>query len=132
MKPDKSRVLLIEDDEHFAEIMIEMIESREIGVLQCSKYNEAIFKLKNEKFRCILLDLQIQGGSGTQLIEMLKTDEKNLNHETPILVMSGHIDRDFLQKFGPKVNHVFVKPFKPSAAVDLMIAITAEKSAAAA
>jgi ActR/RegA family two-component response regulator len=58
--------------------------------------SEGLMKLNNQKFSCVLLDLQLEKHSGLKLIQQVRNPNstKQLNADTPIILMSGYLKGD--------------------------------------
>ncbi len=112
MKTQKRWILLIEDEQEIRALLSEELTKCGFSVLSCSKAAEGIRILRNQKFDCILLDMRLDGGTGSQIIYSVRDDKANLNHLTPILVVSGHLNVDLILKIKNSVSGIFVKPFK--------------------
>lgn len=114
----KHWVLVVDDEAEFARLMALKLESAGFRAITCGKVPEAISKLGNQRFDCIILDIRLEQGSGERVVDVLRSDDKMLNFLTPILLMSGHVDAGLLRRLGNKVNGVFVKPFDSELLID--------------
>lgn len=80
------KVLLVEDDSMLQEVLKETLESFGCVVLTSNNGQEAIVKLKSDKFDVIISDIKMPKMDGLSLLETLK----NLNIETPVVMMTGY------------------------------------------
>ncbi len=103
-------LLIVEDEEDLREITREWFEAEDFIVITSESKADAMFKLKNQPFDCILLDLKIKGGDGTDIISYIRNDKGELNRSTPIIVLSGHIDKMIIAEHGNKISAAVVKP----------------------
>lgn len=108
----KRWILLVEDDKDLGEILETSIGSAGYEVIRVAGIKDAQLKLKNQEFFVIITDIWLQEGSGLELVELVRADQKgNLNKRTPILVISGFLDREVAVKLKDKIQGAFVKPF---------------------
>src|SRR4051812_39208606 len=103
-------VLILEDEKDLKDLMADELTKAGFRVIATAKAAEAISILRNQKFCCILMDMRLEGGTGSQVIFSVR-ESKNLNFVTPILVASGQLNADLVLKIKDLVNGVFVKPF---------------------
>ncbi|MBK26307.1 MAG: hypothetical protein CME70_20070 [Halobacteriovorax sp.] len=105
------KVLVIEDEDAlFYEIRIGLGDNN-ISALQSRNVSDAIFKTKNQKFDCIVVDLRLERGEGDEFIDIVRCDPKNLNHKTPIILASGFITKAVLGKVNDQVQDILAKPY---------------------
>lgn len=112
-------ILIVEDDESLSKEIAEVLEGYRSQVV--TKASEAIVKLKNQKFDCILIDMKLDGGDGEQVIQYIRAN-KGFNRDSPIIIMSGRLDDQIIKRVGKAVNGILTKPFDIK---DLMQKITA-------
>jgi CheY-like chemotaxis protein len=115
---NKPWVLVVDDEAEFARLIALKFEGAGFRTLTCGKVPEAIHKLTNQKFDCIILDIRLEQGSGERVVDVLRSDDKTLNFSTPILLMSGHVDAGIVRRLATKISGVFVKPFESALMVD--------------
>lgn len=106
----KHNILLAEDDTVLSETLTETLSDAGFQIISVKRPFEAIQKLQNQVFQCVILDLHLEKGNGTKIIEFIR-QTKNQNRDVPIIVMSGAMDREIILQIRKHVTHVFVKPF---------------------
>ncbi len=107
-------ILLVEDEPDIAEILHSVLTSHGYRVMQSAKVADAVTKLGNQLFACLVLDMRLAGGdSGEDIIAAARSSKKELNATTPIVVTSGHLDAELVKRIGHHVAGVLVKPFSP-------------------
>jgi two-component system response regulator RegA len=84
MKPAKN-ILIIDDDEHFAQILGRSLERFGHTATYATHAESAIQKLHSVKFDWISLDLRLGQESGLTLLPKLKA----INHEQRIVILTG-------------------------------------------
>ncbi|MCK5695748.1 MAG: response regulator [Desulfobacula sp.] len=80
------KVLLVDDEKEFLEIMSERMEARGMEVTTAESADQAMSILKKKSFDAIVMDFQMPGMDG---IEALKTI-KNKNPELQIILLTGY------------------------------------------
>lgn len=109
----KKWILVIEDDEDLLQAISIYLDSYDFRVLSVSNVRDAIRKLKMQEFCCVITDINLGMESGEDIISYLKskrTDAMNLN--IPVIVISGILDKDLVEKMAKNINGAFVKPFE--------------------
>ena len=104
-------ILIIEDDIDLRSALIQHFSNLGYKSIAADSISAALIKLKNQKFSIILLDLHLKSVSGTKILDQIKNDSTDLNHDTPIMIISGFIDQNILKTYGPRVADAIVKPF---------------------
>jgi len=106
-------ILIIEDDLYFAQALNEALTELGYIVMTSGRPSDALVKLKNQKFNCVLLDLQLPGSSGIKVMQQMRgtTNIEPLNMSTPIILMSGHLEVESVKAAAGKVQAVLAKPF---------------------
>jgi CheY-like chemotaxis protein/signal transduction histidine kinase/HAMP domain-containing protein len=82
------RLLVVEDDDAQRKSMVELIAHEDVEITAVATAEEALEKLKETKFDCMVLDLGLSGGTdGFQLLETVKADPAV--SEIPIIIYTG-------------------------------------------
>lgn len=110
MNEEKS-VLVVEDDVALCNSILSTLQRNGFKPFGATELRDATLKLKNQTFACILLDIRLGADSGEELIEFIRERKDALNIDTPILVISGHLDRPLVSKIAKKIQGALVKPF---------------------
>ena len=80
------KVLLIDDEKDFLEIMSERMKNREIDVTTADSALEALKKVEEESYDAIILDLQMPEMDGLEALRILKSKKPELQ----IILLTGH------------------------------------------
>lgn len=118
MAKDEKHILLIEDDVDLCNAMLSGLHNAGYVAYAATELREATFKIKNEKYACILLDMRLGENSGSDLVHFIRERKDAQNTNTPILVISGHLDRPLLAKLKGQVQGALVKPFSMDALLE--------------
>jgi DNA-binding response OmpR family regulator len=110
-RPASWSILVVDDEPELARLLCVKVQSLGHKAQSCAKVSDAMLKLNNQKFDCVLLDLRLEQGSGERIVDSVRSDPGSQNFTTPIFVMSGNLDAAVVKRLGPRVSGVFVKPF---------------------
>mgnify|MGYP000096947649 CR=1 FL=1 len=86
MPNDDAEILLVEDDETFARVMIKALENREYHVSHASSLEQASSLCAGNSFAYAILDLNLGGETSLKLIPNLK----QTNADIRILILTGY------------------------------------------
>lgn len=107
----KKWLLLIEDELDLLSVLDEHFTSLGYSVLCVSTISEAIKKLTNQKFECIILDMRLHDGDGEKIINFVRKTPAGQNINTPIMVCSGNLNLPKIHAIMPLINDILLKPF---------------------
>lgn len=111
---DTKRVLVIEDDETVARLLVELLDQEGYEPVLAADGLEGLLKLRTSRFDLALLDIMMPDVDGTRLLEqMLEEGDGQLG--LPVIVVTGSPAgaAESRRVLGPE--HVFEKPFEPAA-----------------
>ena len=104
------RVLIIDDDEAVRTMLYKVIRSNGMDASTCSSGMEALNLLSRDTFDLILLDVNMPGMDGFQVVQQLRS--RGLT--TPIIIISGRQeDYDTLYGLDIGADDYVTKPFNP-------------------
>ncbi|MCB9094854.1 MAG: response regulator [Halobacteriovoraceae bacterium] len=116
----KINILLAEDNEEFRESCYEFLREKGFNVIVAVDGTEASYKTTNQKFDLILTDLAMPKRDGIGMIERIQ-NVKNVNHKTPIIVISGNIDYTVIGGLKGKILRAYTKPVNMNELVEFII-----------
>ena len=79
------KILIVEDDLSFQEILRKALEQERYVVEVAPDYRTAIFKISDYVYDCILLDINLPGGSGLDVLRQLK----EMKREGNVIIISA-------------------------------------------
>jgi DNA-binding response OmpR family regulator len=88
------KVLIVEDDSFLQGLAASKLAKHEFDVTTASTGEDAVTKLANEKFDCVLLDLMLPDMSGFDILKNIK----EANQKTPVIVFSNLSDDKDIKK----------------------------------
>ena len=80
------RVLLVDDEEEFLEIMAERMRARDIEVITSSSATEAFDLIEKESFDAVIMDFMMPEIDGIQALKTIKEKKP----EMQIILLTGH------------------------------------------
>ena len=86
----KARILVVDDEPQIRRVMRTTLVSRGYMVDDARNGEDALEKLRAERFDLVLLDMNMPGKSGTQVLLDLKTDAHLAS--TPVIFLSSLLD----------------------------------------
>lgn len=104
-------VLVVDDKHDILSFIRYELKPDGINTFEADNVSDAIAALRSNEFSCILLDIFIKEESSEEVIKFLKSDENTLNSSVPIIIMSGMINEDFINRNASKVYKILEKPF---------------------
>lgn len=106
----EDRVLIVDDDEIVRNTLYKVIKSNGIEADTASSGEEALEKLNNSSYDCMLLDINMGGISGFDVINETRLRKNNM----PIIIVSGRKeDYDTLYGLDIGADDYITKPFNP-------------------
>ena len=106
----KDLVLVVDDDEAVRTMLYKIMVSNDFDVDQASNGEEALQAIEDKNYDLMLLDINMHGIDGFEVINRIRGQGKNL----PIIVVSGRkADYDTLYGLDIGADEYITKPFNP-------------------
>jgi DNA-binding response OmpR family regulator len=111
--PDRipKTILVVEDEAILAENIRAVLHYDNFLVLHSTTAQDAISKLRNQELALVILDINLEVGSGDKVVQYMREGPDKLNQRTPVILTSGHLNRPLIEQIGKFVQGAFVKPF---------------------
>ncbi|MDO4502738.1 MAG: response regulator transcription factor [Coriobacteriia bacterium] len=104
------RVLIVDDDENVRMVLREVVSTAGLEPVAVAGGREALGLLADEAFALILLDINMPGMDGFQVLERLRSQ----GNSTPVIMVSARQDDpDVLRALGMGADDYITKPFNP-------------------
>lgn len=104
------RILLVEDAVEVSAAMVDLLATRDHSADIVTNVEDAISMLTSEDFDLVVLDLNLPGGSGRELLSYCKSNAIDV----PIFVVSARADlEDRVGLLDSGADDYLVKPFDP-------------------
>ena len=123
---EKGRAILLVEDNHIVQKFTKGCFEREgCGVTVTSTKKDSISLVTTYCFSLILVDIGLPDGSGFEVIETVREDDESKNTNTPIVVISAHINEEKeREKFDRyRINMFIEKPFRYDTVRDILLLI---------
>lgn len=105
-----NKVLIVDDDDAVLNMLYKVIRSNGIDADTCSSGEAALEQLEKQNYDLILLDINMQGMDGFQVVETLR----KRGIQIPIIILSGRAeDYDMLYGLDIGADDYITKPFNP-------------------
>ena len=106
----KDLVLVVDDDQAVRTMLCKIMDSNDFEVVQAESGEEAMATVEQQGFDLILLDINMHGMDGFEVINEIRGQGKNV----PIMVVSGRkADYDTLYGLDIGADEYITKPFNP-------------------
>lgn len=106
----KDLVLVVDDDQAVRTMLCKIMKSNDFEVIQAESGEEALKAIDNQDFDLVLLDINMHGMDGFEVINEIRGQGKNV----PIIVVSGRkADYDTLYGLDIGADEYITKPFNP-------------------
>jgi two-component system response regulator ResD len=106
-----NKILVVDDEEDIRMVVKEVLESAGFKADTASGGQEALKKIKKEKFDLVLIDFFMPGMSGRELLQAIRQDSKLEKTKCALLTVANFPERglDKLKKL--KIQDYIKKPF---------------------
>lgn len=102
------KILIVEDENSLREVMIRSLEKERFIVESAADYQEALFKINDYDYDCVVLDIMLPGGSGLSILEELKRMHKK---ESVIIISAKDSVDDKVTGLNLGADDYLTKPF---------------------
>lgn len=102
------KILIVEDENSLREVMIRSLEKERFVVESAADYPEAMFKINDYDYDCVVLDIMLPGGSGLSILEELKRLHKK---ESVIIISAKDSVDDKVKGLDLGADDYLTKPF---------------------
>lgn len=102
------KVLIIEDEAELVNAVVQSLEKEQLRVEQAGDFESALSKISLYEYDCILLDIMLPGGSGFDILEVLKKEGKT---ENVIIISAKNSLEDKLRGLDLGADDYLTKPF---------------------
>jgi CheY-like chemotaxis protein len=106
------KLLIIDDTDELVNVVRELLSNVFTEIISSSTVEDALKKINDQQFSCVILDINLEGRNGAEIVKFLKDNPKNLNKDVPIIIMSGIINAQFIEKNQARFAGILTKPFE--------------------
>lgn len=102
------KILVVEDEDALREVMVRSLEKERYVVESAGNYHDALLKINDYDYDCIVLDIMLPGGSGLDVLEELKKMHKK---DSVIIVSAKDSLEDKVTGLDLGADDYLTKPF---------------------
>ena len=84
MQSAKTQILIVDDEPDIREVLIDTVTQMWAVALEASKATDAIVQIEKYRVDLMLLDIQMQGASGIDLVKLLRRRHLKI----PVIIIS--------------------------------------------
>lgn len=110
---ERLSALVVDEDQETRELIKSFLASMDCWLFIVEAHNgqQAFMKSQKQVFDLIVTEQKLPKASGLEFLKNLKHAEKDSLKKTPVLLLSGHLTQDEVQKAREiGVKHVMAKP----------------------
>lgn len=105
-------LLIVDDNKEIIDIVSEIIGDLFDRVVTANSVDDAQEHLLKNVFSFAVLDINLEGRNGAEVIKFLVDSPVNPNKVVPFLIVSGIITPQFIQKHSQRFAGILMKPFE--------------------
>jgi two-component system chemotaxis response regulator CheY len=122
---DRLRVLVVDDNAHMRKLVVTILQA--FGVVQVYEADggeRAWTILRESNPDVVILDWVMEGMSGLDLIQMIRTNAATPNPFVPVIMLTGHTSMDHVrQARDAGVNEFIAKPVSVKTMMSRLVAV---------
>jgi len=123
------RVLVIEDEDSIRRLIRAALGTEGYQVTETAHGEEGVALLEQESFDLVILDIQLPGISGWDVLETMRA--RGLRDQVRVVMLTAQSqEREILRGWRMGVDHYCLKPFEPEeflATVDHVLSASSEQ-----
>ena len=122
---DRLKVLVVDDNAHMRKLVVTILQA--FGVIQifeAESGDRAWNILRESNPDVIMLDWVMEGMSGLDLIQMIRTNPQTPNPFVPVIMLTGHTSLDHVARARDAgVNEFIAKPVSVKTVMSRLVAV---------
>lgn len=104
-------LLIVDDNQEIVDVIESLLCERFDKVMSANTVEEALEHLEQRHFSFIVLDINLEGRNGAEIIKYLMEHPENANHNCPFVIVSGFVTPQFIERYSQRFAGILVKPF---------------------
>jgi two-component system phosphate regulon response regulator PhoB len=109
--PGNACVLVVDDDPDIREVVAAMLEAVGLTVFQSASAEEALGRVRSERFDLLVLDWNLPKMTGIELCRVIRR-EAGLSHVPVLFLTANASSQDMVDAFASGADDYVVKPFR--------------------
>ncbi len=103
-------LLIVDDNKDIVDVVQSMVEDLFDRIESASTVESALELLDGEIFSAIILDINLDGRNGAEVVKYLIDNPDNFNQATPVVILSGIITPEFTERYQRRFAGILTKP----------------------
>lgn len=108
------KLLVIDDNIEIGNVISDLLGDLFEEVVRVETVEEASEQLELNTFSFIILDINLEGRNGGEIIKFLSSKPENPNNKAPFIIVSGIVNPNFVERNIQKFAGILAKPFDHS------------------
>ncbi len=104
-------LLIVDDSKEIIDVLTTILGDLFDKVLSATTVPEAQKTLAESVVSMILLDINLEGRNGAEVVKYLLDNPDNRNNGSPVIILSGIINAQFAERYESRFAGVVMKPF---------------------
>lgn len=122
------KLLIVDDSKDLIEIVENVLEGMFDSIENSGTVEDAQQKITENIFDLIVLDINLGGRNGGEVIKFIIDHPENENNNTPVIIISGIITEEFVARNEARYAGILMKPFAHDQLVSIVENILEEKT----
>ncbi|MBO6729114.1 MAG: response regulator [Maricaulis sp.] len=108
-------ILVVEDVESIRTLIVRLVEGLSAeNVCSAMDVDTGLTALKSQVFDAVLLDYELGGRDGIEILTAIRNNRVHPNHKTPVVLLTGHAESHVVKEaVMAGANGYLVKPVMP-------------------
>lgn len=107
----EKRLLIVDDNKEIIEIVTAVLEHLFDKVESATTVESAIELINAHCYAFVVLDINLEGRNGAEVIKYLVESPENPNKSAPFIIISGIVTPQFIERHHSKFAGILMKPF---------------------
>ncbi len=113
-------LLIVDDNPEIIEVVQELLCGLFDKVVTAATVEIAQQKLNEFVFSTMVLDINLENRNGAEIVKFLLDNPENQNNNCPVVILSGIINSNFIERNKQRFAGIMMKPFDSNQLVELI------------
>lgn len=105
-------LLIVDDSKEVIDVVSTILDDLFDKIIAVTNVPDAQKALSEGIVSLILLDINLEGRNGAEVVKYLVENPENENNKCPVMILSGIINTQFVDRFAGRFAGVLMKPFE--------------------
>jgi CheY-like chemotaxis protein len=122
---DRLKVLVVDDNAHMRKLVITILQAfGVVNIFEADNGQRALAVLRETNPDVLVLDWVMEGMSGIELVQMIRTSPQTPNPFVPVIMLTGHTHIDHVrQARDAGVNEFIAKPVSVKTMMSRLVSV---------